>query len=92
MMPRMKRKSLGLFGRWIAVAAVALAPVLASPSPALAARDEPEPDVVDARLEGYGGNVTLPGGSSGMTWVLLIILAVVGCAGLFKDAKRSHLD
>jgi hypothetical protein len=88
----MKRKSLGLLGRWIAVATIALAPMMASPSRALARSDEPEPDVVDARLEGYGGNVTLPSSSSGLTWVLFVVLAVVGSAGLFKDAKRSHLD
>jgi hypothetical protein len=91
MMPRMKRKSLNLFGRWIAIAALALAPAMTT-STAMARSDEPEPDIVDARLEGYSGNMTLPASSNGLTWVLFVILAVVGCAGLFKDAKRSHLD
>jgi len=91
MMRGMKRKTLGFTGRCIAVAALALTP-LVTPSTALARSEEPEPDIVDARLEGYSGNMTLPAGSSGMTWAAFVLLAVVGCAGLFKDAKRSHLD
>lgn len=63
-----------------------------APSAALARQDEPEQEIVDARLEGYAGNVTLPPTSSGLTWFLFIILAVFAAAGLFKDAKRSHLD
>jgi len=78
------------------VPAVLAAVVLASSaSPALAyRRDEEEHEVVDGRLEGYGNNVnvTLPSSSSGTTWVLFIFLAIVGSVGLFKDARRSHLD
>ena len=72
-------------------AAVLLA---ATASPTLAARPEEEHEIVDARLEGYGNNVnvTLPPSSSGSTWVIFIILAILASVGLFKDARRSHLD
>jgi hypothetical protein len=76
-------------------AAVLAAILLAgSASPAFAYRPEEEHEIVDARLEGYGNNVnvTLPSSSSGTTWVLFIILAIVASVGLFKDARRSHLD
>lgn len=76
-------------------AAVLAAILLAgSAAPALAARPEEDREIVDARLEGYGNNVnvTLPSSSSGTTWVLFIFLAVVASVGLFKDARRSHLD
>ena len=57
------------------------------------ARDEtPDVEPIDARLEGYKQNVSLPAASTGLTWVALIFLGVVCCGGLFKDAKRSHLD
>jgi hypothetical protein len=65
--------------------------LLASTHTALASSQDDEPDVVDARLEGYGQNVTLNGGTS-LTWLLLIFLVGVCAVGLFKDAKRSHLD
>ena len=78
------------------VPAVLAAVVLAtSASPALAyRREEEEHEIVDGRLEGYGNdvNVTLPSSSSGTTWVLFIFLAIVASVGLFKDARRSHLD
>jgi len=79
------------FRRWGAVAVLALAPLLA-PATSMARTEEPEPDMYDARLEGYPGSVTLPLSSTGLTWFLFIILAVVAAGGLFKDAKRSHLD
>ena len=48
--------------------------------------------IIDARIEGYAGNKTLPGGGVALTWIAFIFLAIVACAGLFKDAKRTHLD
>jgi hypothetical protein len=68
-----------------------------SPSAAMAQRDQQERDIIDARLEGYasGGqpvNVTLPPSSVGLTWVALVVLGAICVGGLFKDAKRSHLD
>jgi hypothetical protein len=71
---------------------VVLLVMLLAPTVALAARGEPEREPVDARLEGYPTNVTLEGGSTAMTWILLIISGALIFGGLFKDAKRSHLD
>jgi hypothetical protein len=67
-------------------------------TPALARDQEKEHEVYDARLEGYADDkkqpidVTIPGASSALTWVLLAVFGVVGLIGLFKDAKRTHLD
>ena len=83
MMPGMKRT---LF-QWGMIAALVLLPATA-----LARQDTPEREVVDARLEGYKDNISLPKGSEGLTWVSMVILGVLCCGGLFKDAKRSHLD
>lgn len=63
---------------------------LAAPLSALAQEDERE--LLDARLEGYPHNVTLEGGSAAFTWILFIILALLALGGMFKDAKRTHLD
>jgi hypothetical protein len=73
-------------------AGFALMAMLAAPLAALAARPEAEREILDGRLEGYASNVTLEGGSTGLTWVVFIILTIVCLAGLFKDAKRTHLD
>ena len=59
---------------------------------ALADLLDEQPDIVDARLEGYASSVTLPPSGSVMSYFLLIVLAAVTCGGLFKDSKRSHLD
>jgi hypothetical protein len=67
----------------------ALVAWLAAPLSVMA-QDEREP--LDARLEGYATNVTLDSGSTGLTWVLFIVLALLALGGLFKDAKRTHLD
>jgi hypothetical protein len=88
----MKRKSLGVVGRWIAIGVLVAGPMLAMPQATQARSSEPEREVVDARLEGYASNVTLNPSSAGLMWVTMIILGVLCCAGLFKDAKRSHLD
>ena len=86
MMLVMKRKRVN----WCMRALLLVA--MLSPSAALAARGEPEHDVVDARLEGYTTNVTIEGSSTGLSWVLLVVLGAIMFAGLFKDAKRTHLD
>ena len=75
-------------GRIAAVLMLALMPA----TMALAARDEVEADPIDARLEGYSGNVSLPDTGTGLTWIAFIGLMVLAAAGLFKDAKRTHLD
>ena len=80
----MKRK----WSKWGLIAILALVPA----TPVLARQDTPEREVIDARLEGYSSTVSLPKGSEGLTWVAMIFLGVLCCGGLFKDAKRSHLD
>jgi len=48
----------------------------------------------DARLEGYGNDqkVAMDEPNTAMTWMGFSFCAVVALLGLFKDAKRSHLD
>jgi len=79
---------------WFSVSlrSVVLATVLLAPSAALARTEEEPPEIVDARLEGYSGQVAMPESGTGLTWFIFVILGVVTAAGLFKDAKRSHLD
>ena len=74
-------------------AGFALMATLATPLSLLAQRGgDEEREIVDGRLEGYASNVTLEGGSTGLTWVVFIILTIICLGGLFKDAKRTHLD
>ena len=65
---------------------------LVAPATALARTDEPQYEPYDARLEGYPTKVTLENHSTSLTWVALIVLGAIMFVGLFKDAKRSHLD
>ena len=83
---RMKRRWIERCCRWVAIIVLAL-----TPATALAQKTD-EHELYDARIEGYAGNKTLPGGGSALTWIAFVFLAIVACAGLFKDAKRSHLD
>jgi hypothetical protein len=70
---------------------VALAPVLFTAlTPLASVADERVP--YDARLEGYPQNVTLDGGGTALSWLLLIILAALCIGVMFKNANRSHLD
>jgi hypothetical protein len=71
--------------------AIALAGVM---TPRAFADRPPEHEVVDARMEGFkdNANVTLDGGGTGLTWFLLVVLGIIGSIGLFKDARRTHLD
>jgi hypothetical protein len=87
MMDRMKPTRLL---RWGAIVMLTLA--LAPASTALARSSEPEKESYDARLEGYTTNPTIPLAGSGLTWIAMVVLGVLCCAGLFKDAKRTHLD
>jgi hypothetical protein len=71
--------------------------LLLTPALLLARPPTPDKDILDGRLEGYakGGqpvNVTLEGGSTALTWLLLVFLAAIAVAVLFKNAKRTHLD
>ncbi len=61
-------------------------------SPLAATAQDEETVYYDARLEGYAAPVTLEGGSTALTWVLLIVLTLLALGGMFKDAKRTHLD
>jgi hypothetical protein len=86
-MAYMKMKLLALCCR------VVLLVVMVCPTVALAQRrGDPEKEIIDARLEGYPTSVTLPGAGTSLTYILLIIFAALVFAGMFKDAKRSHLD
>jgi hypothetical protein len=82
MMRRMKHR--------LIMAPAALLAWLGNPLAALAQQEERE--IVDARLEGYANNVTLEGGSTALTWVLFIVLALLALGPMFKDPKRTHLD
>ena len=87
MMPSMIRLKRNVL-RWLAVSVVALAPA----TTALARTEEPADEIYDARLEGYPVKATLPSGGTGLIWVGFIFLGVLCCAGMFKDARRTHLD
>ena len=75
---------------WVLAAIV----LFSTATSALARPQEPDREPVDARLEGYAGgrNVTIEGGSTALMWLLFVFLTAVCVVGLFKDAKRSHLD
>ena len=64
--------------------------VLAAPSGAFAQDDAEK--IYDARLENYPNKMTLDESGGALTWMLLIVLAVVGAGVLFKNAQRTHLD
>ena len=81
MMVGMKQRLLAWYGGVLAL--------LGSPLLAMAEDDNP---VYYAKLEGYTKSVKVEGGSVTLTWLLLVLLAVICVAVLFKDAKRSHLD
>jgi hypothetical protein len=73
--------------------------VLATPATVLAQDDE-DREVVDARLEGLSQEGTtaivdvtkpIPDRSS-LMWFVLGAFALIAAGGLFKDARRTHLD
>lgn len=78
--------------RWLAglsaVFAMALSPALAMAQSSLTENSK----VYDGRLEGYSHSVTLDGGSTALTWLLLIVLAALILGVLFKSSNRTHLD
>ena len=82
MMNHMKQKLLAVL--------VGVAGLLISPASVLA--QDPEDKVYDARLEGYGTNLTLESSSTALMWLLLFVLAAMCVGVMFKNAKRTHLD
>jgi hypothetical protein len=50
------------------------------------------PKEYDGRLDNYGKNVTLDNSGAALTYFVWAGLGVLAVIGLFKDAKRSHLD
>jgi hypothetical protein len=66
------------------------ASVLAFPASSLA--QEPEEKIYDARLEGYGSNLTLENSSTALMWLLLVVLTAACVGVMFKNARRTHLD
>lgn len=74
------------------VRSILLLVALLVPAAALARSDEAPREPIDARLEGYPQNVTLDGNSAGGVYVAMVFLGLVCFAGLFKDARRTHLD
>jgi hypothetical protein len=78
MMMRMLQRLLKLMG---VIGAMAF-PLLAL------AEDEKK---IDARTINYPGANSEPF-STALTWLLMVVVAVVALAGLFKSAKRTHLD
>lgn len=75
-----------LFGLYFALACL-LTPVFA-----LAKGEDEEAQLLEARLEGYTDPVRMDSGSTALTWLMFIFLAVVALAVMFKNAKRTHLD
>ena len=81
--------------KWIAplLCLLTWAAVPLAPSPSSRATAQELEITTDARYEGYGNDkVTIEEGSSAMTWVGFTILCLIALLGLFKDAKRTHLD
>jgi len=103
--PRRVARWLAGGGRWLALCLVVLA-VLARPAPARADEDPEKNDArlegfnqVDAEATVKGGptkykemSVAMPKSGTGGTWIIFILVTVVGVAVLFKNAKRTHLD
>jgi hypothetical protein len=84
MMTPMRKKLLSLV---LALCVFAVVPVSAR------ADDQPNtPKDYDGRLDNFGKNVTLDNGGAALTYFVWAGLGVLATIGLFKDAKRSHLD
>jgi hypothetical protein len=65
--------------------------VALGPSMALAANNTSDAPDADVRLVQYPIKV-FADGSLALVWLLGIVLMLVCLAGLFKSAKRTHLD
>ena len=78
------------FGKKLAVSLACLLAWAAAPTGRALAQENEVPH--DARLEGYKDAVALEEGNLAMTWLAFGVLSAIALLGLFKDAKRSHLD
>ena len=78
------------FGKKLAVSLACLLAWAAVPGGRALAQENEIPH--DARLEGYKDAVALEEGNLAMTWLGFGVLSAIALLGLFKDAKRSHLD
>ena len=76
---------------WLVAVCTAVV-VYAHPVLAFAAAAQEEVEGRDARLEGYDMKVAMDTGGQGLSWILFIVLAVIGVSAMFKSSKRSHLD
>jgi len=72
---------------------LALTFALAAPTASFARNDEEAP-AHDARLDGYKeGDMALKDASgTGLTWLLLVVLAAMCVGVMFMNSKRTHLD
>jgi hypothetical protein len=88
---RRKRSRPSWFRARAMTACCGLALVLGSPALAHADTAQ-ELEETDARLGGYDQGVKLEKSGVAVTWMLYIVLAVIGCSVMLKNANRSHLD
>jgi hypothetical protein len=79
--------------RLIAVV-LALTLALSAPTVSFASTSDEEAPSHDARLDGYkDGNMALKDASgTGLTWLLLVVLAAMCVGVMFINSKRTHLD
>ena len=70
---------------------LAAAWVVLAPSVALAANSSGAGTDIDPRFQNYPVTVWADG-SVAMAWLLGIFLMILCVAGVFKSAKRTHLD
>ncbi len=74
------------------ISAIVAGTMLALPVLSFASSVDGEKEMYDARIENYAKSMQLDSGSTAISWILLLFLAVVCIGALFKDSKRSHLD
>lgn len=61
-------------------------------APSVARADDDEPEIYDARVQGFDKNVQLSSSSTALIWLLMIILGGITVGVMFMNARRSHLD
>ena len=77
--------------RWTSKLCWLILPVLILVTAPTARADDTTP-TVDARYEGYTGDVVFPESSAAVDWFILVGLGLVGMGVMFIDSRRSHLD